>query len=88
VVKVRKASRHTTTATPPGTAYFVTVERRGVSPLEVQLLVRAPSKQAAGELASSIAERRRGGFFEATKVRRAAKKESAFLPTAVDDADL
>jgi hypothetical protein len=68
--------------------HFVTVERRGVSPLEVQLLVRAPSKQAAGELASWIAERGRGGFFEATKVRWAAKKESAFPPTAFDDADL
>jgi hypothetical protein len=68
--------------------HFVTVERRGVSPLEVQLLVRAPSKQAAGEFASWIAERRRAGFFEATKVRRAARKESTLPPTAFDDADL
>jgi hypothetical protein len=68
--------------------YFVTVERRGVSPLHARLLVRAPTHQAAGELASCIAERARGGMFEATKVRRAAKRVSAFPPQAYDDADL
>jgi predicted transcriptional regulator len=68
--------------------YFVTVERQGVSPLEVQLLVRGPSRRAAGELASCIAERKRGGTFEATKIRRAAKKVSAFPASSFDDADL
>ena len=68
--------------------YFVTVERRGVSPFEVQLLVRAPSKRAAGELASWISERERGGTFEVTKIRRAAKRVSAFPAPTYDDADL
>lgn len=66
------------------TPYLVTVERHGVSPLETQLLVRAPSKRAAGELASWIAERKRGGGFEATRVRRAPRDE----PLDYDDADL
>jgi predicted transcriptional regulator len=68
--------------------YYVTVERRGLSPLQTQLLVRAATHQAAGELASCIAERARGGMFEATKVRRAARKVSAFPSQAYDDADL
>jgi hypothetical protein len=68
--------------------FLVTVERRGVSPLETQLLVRAPTHQAAGELASCIAERGRGGMFEVRKVRRAAKRVSAFPLDAYDDADL
>jgi hypothetical protein len=68
--------------------YFVTVERRGVSSLQVQLLVRAPSKRAAGELGSWIAERSRGGTFEATKTRRAARTTSAFPAATYDDADL
>jgi hypothetical protein len=68
--------------------YFVTVERQGVSPLEVQLLVQAPSKRAAGELASWIAERKRDGSFEATRIRRAARKVSAFPASSFDDADL
>ena len=65
-------------------AYLVTVERRGVSPLESQLVVRASSKRAAGELASWLAERNRGGSFEATKVRRAPRGE----PLDYDDADV
>jgi hypothetical protein len=68
--------------------YLVTVERRGVSPLRAQLLVRAPTREAAGELAGWLAERDRGGIFEVTKVRPAAKKVSAFPPQAYDDADL
>jgi predicted transcriptional regulator len=68
--------------------YFVTVERQGVSPLRVQVLVRAPSKRAAGELASWIAERKRDGIFEATKIRRAARKVSALPASSFDDADL
>ena len=67
-------------------AYLVTVERRGVSPLQAQLLVRARSRKAAGELAAFIAERDRGGMFQSTKVRRAAKDESAFPVLAYDDA--
>lgn len=68
--------------------YFVAVERQGVSPLQLQLLVRGPSKQAAGELASWIAERERGGSFEVTRVRRAAGRVAAFPAAAYDDADL
>ena len=68
--------------------YFVTLERRGVAPLHIQLLVRAPSRRAAGELASWIAERERGGIFEATRIRRAAGKVAALPPAAFDDADL
>jgi hypothetical protein len=66
------------------TAYRVTVERRGVAPLETQLIVRAGSKRAAGELASWIAERKRGGMFEPTKIRPARGNE---VPDH-DDADL
>jgi hypothetical protein len=68
--------------------YLVTVERQGVAPLQAQLLVRGASKRAAGELASCIAERKRGGTFEATKVRRAARKVSALPASSFDDADL
>ncbi|MEA2405191.1 MAG: hypothetical protein QOE08_1838 [Thermoleophilaceae bacterium] len=68
--------------------YYVTVERRDTPPLRVQLLVRAPSKRAAGEVASCISERRRGGIFEPTKIRRAAKKVSAFPAETYDDADV
>jgi predicted transcriptional regulator len=68
--------------------YLVTVERQGVAPLQAQLLVRGASRRAAGELASCIAERKRGGTFEATKVRRAARKVSAFPASSFDDADL
>jgi hypothetical protein len=50
--------------------------------------VRAPSKRAAGELASWIAERKRDGNVEATKIRRAARKVSAFPASSFDDADL
>ena len=67
-------------------AYLVTVERRGVSPLQTQLLVRARSKKAAGELGAFIAERDRGGMFQSTHVRRAARDESAFSALAYDDA--
>jgi hypothetical protein len=54
----------------------------------VQLLVRAPSKRAAGEVASCISERRRGGIFEPTRIRRAARKVSAFAAETYDDAEL
>jgi hypothetical protein len=64
-------------------AYRVTVERRGVAPLEAQLIVRASSKRAAGELASWIAESKRGGMFEATRVRPARRDEELDF----DDAD-
>jgi hypothetical protein len=68
--------------------FYVTVERHGTSPLEAQLLVRAPTPEAAGELASCVAERQRGGMFEPRKVRRAAWRVSAFPPQAYDDEDL
>jgi hypothetical protein len=67
-------------------AYLVTVERRGVTPLRTQLLVRARSSKAAGELGAFIAERDRGGMFHSTRVRRAARDESAFSALAYDDA--
>jgi hypothetical protein len=72
----------------PLVPYLVTVVRRGVAPLRTQLLVRAPTPSAGAELACCIAERARGGMFDATKVRRAAKEVSAFPPQAYDDADL
>jgi hypothetical protein len=55
-------------------AYFVTVERRGVSPLRLRLLVRAESKETAGELAAHLAERERGGTFEAARIRPARRR--------------
>jgi hypothetical protein len=55
-------------------AYFVTVERRGVAPLKLRLLVRAESKETAGGLASFVAERDRGGSFEPTRVRPARRR--------------
>src|SRR3954465_8702422 len=70
------------------TPYLVHVQRRGVSPLAAQLLVRAPSRGAAAQLAACIAERNRGGIFKATKVRRAAPDAPAFPALACDDADL
>jgi hypothetical protein len=67
--------------------YFVTVRRRGVSPLKQRLLVRATSGRMAGELATWLAERDRGGMFEPVHVRRAS--EHASDPADVfDDADL
>jgi len=68
--------------------YFVTVERQGVSSLRLQLLVRGPSKREAGELASWLAERERGGSFAAIRVRRAARRVADFSAAAYDDADL
>jgi hypothetical protein len=63
-------------------AYFVTVERRGVSPLRLKLVVAAESKDAAGGLASALAERERGGTFEPARVRPARKRDGI----AFDDA--
>jgi hypothetical protein len=68
--------------------YLVHVQRRGVAPLDVQLLVRAASRRAAAELAACIAERQRGGMFQATRVRRTARDASAYPALAYDDADL
>jgi len=65
-------------------AYRVVVRRRGVSPLRVQLLVRAATPRAAGELASAIAERDRGGMFEPAKVVALARSASVD-PCAFDD---
>ena len=65
-------------------AYTVTLERRGVAPLNIDLIVRAGSERDAAELASWIAERKRGGFFEATAVRRAPRN----AVTDYDDDDL
>jgi hypothetical protein len=55
----------------PIDAYFVTVERRGVSPLKLKLVVAADSEHDAGGLASALAERERGGTFEPARVRPA-----------------
>jgi hypothetical protein len=65
--------------------YLVRVRRSGVSPLDTQLLVRAPSRRAAANLAACIAERNRGGMFVATQVRRAAGDASTYPPLAFDD---
>jgi len=65
-------------------AYRVTVERRGVVPIDAQFVVRAASKRAAAEVARWIAERKRGGIFEATRVRQAPRDRVADY----DDADL
>jgi len=65
-------------------AYRVVVRRRGVSPLRVHLHVRAETPRAAGELASAIAERDRGGMFEAAKVVALSKRTSVD-PAAFDD---
>jgi hypothetical protein len=71
--QVRRIIRNRKPASP--TAYRVTVERRGVAPLEAQLVVRAASERAAGELATCLAERKRGGMFEPTHVRAARRDE-------------
>jgi hypothetical protein len=68
------------------TAWYVTVSRGGVSPLRLELLVRAPSREAAGELASAVAERDRGGIFEAKRVRRAPAAAREHHPRAYDAA--
>lgn len=68
---------------PPLAAYLVTVERRGVSPIQTQLLVRARTKRDARDLAICIAERRRGGMFAATWARRV----PADAATEYDDAE-
>jgi hypothetical protein len=68
------------------TPYYVTVRRRGSSPLEATLLVRAPSKDEAGGLAAAIAERRSGGMFEARKVRGAPAGRALPPADAYDDA--
>ncbi|TML90867.1 MAG: hypothetical protein E6G08_01650 [Actinobacteria bacterium] len=52
-------------------AYFVTVERRGVPPPNLRLLLRAESKATAGSLAAHLAERESGGSVEPVGVRRA-----------------
>ena len=62
--------------------YSVTVGRRGIPSLEVRLLVRADSKDAAGDLASAVAEQRHGGLFEARSIRRAPQSAEAVFDTA------
>jgi hypothetical protein len=79
----RFAKRIHFTREPPPAAYLVTLQRRGVSPMSTQLLVRARSKRAACDLATCIAERRRGGMFAATWARRV----PADAATDYDDAD-
>ncbi len=49
--------------------YQVVVRRRGVSPLTLTLLVHAGSSGEAAGLAAHLAERERGGVFEAGRVR-------------------
>ena len=68
---------------PKGASYLVTVERRGVSPLEARLLVRATSPEDAGALACWLAERDRGGWFEATHIRRSRRPHRAFDDTGL-----
>jgi len=63
-------------------AYFVTVERRGVAPLKLRLLVRAESKETAGGLAAHLAERERGGIFEAARIRPAGRRRGLHFDAA------
>jgi hypothetical protein len=63
-------------------AYFVTVQRRGVSPLKLRLLVRAESKETAGQLAAHLAERERGGTFEPARVRPARRHDGRHFDAA------
>jgi hypothetical protein len=65
------------------TAYFVTVQRRGIAPHEETLLVRAGSPQVAEELATALVERQRGGLFTPKRIRPAADPA---LDTAAYDA--
>jgi hypothetical protein len=67
-------------------AYFVMVKRRGVSPLQLTLLVRAHSRDAAGDLACALAERERGGLFEPKRIRRATEAELRRRALVCDDA--
>ena len=62
--------------------YSVTVRRRGIPSLEVQLLVRADSKTDAGALAAAIAERQHGGLFEPRRIRRAHESAEAVYDAA------
>jgi hypothetical protein len=55
----------------PMEPYRVVVRRRGVSPLTLTLVVRAASAADAAGLAAAVAERDRGGMFEAGRVRPA-----------------
>jgi hypothetical protein len=66
-------------------AYFVKVQRRGVAPLELTLLVRAESGPDAAGLATAIAERDRGGVFESCSVRPAPARDTELHPSAYDD---
>ena len=66
-------------------AYFVNVKRRGVSPLQVTMLVRAHSREAAGDLACSLAERERGGIFEPGRIRRVSDAERLRRSLVFDD---
>ena len=68
---------------PRSAAWFATVERRGTSPLATRLLVRATSREAAGQLASFLAERNRGGFFEPTRIRRSRRPHRDFDDTGL-----
>jgi hypothetical protein len=67
-------------------AYFVTIKRRGVAPLQLTMLVRAHSRGAAGDLACALAERERGGLFEPKRIRRATKAEQRRHALVYDDA--
>jgi hypothetical protein len=49
--------------------YQVTVRRRGSSPLTLTMLVGASTRNEAAGLATGLAERERGGMFEAGRVR-------------------
>jgi hypothetical protein len=60
--------------------YEVTIYRAGVSPLRLRTIVSAQDEQAAGELASVLAERERGGSFDPVAIRRTA------VPAASADA--
>lgn len=57
--------------------FQVTVRRRGVSPLTLTMVVAADGPRQAAGLAAAVAERERGGMFEAGRVRRARRRWGA-----------
>lgn len=49
--------------------YQVTVRRTGVSPLSLTMTVAAATPEEAAGVATTVAERDRGGMFEVRRVR-------------------
>ena len=62
--------------------YSVTVRSIGIPRLEVRLIVRAETREAAGALAAAIAEQQQGGTFEARRVRTIADRAGLVVDAA------